>query len=137
MKKLLYVQFHYFNMDYWFGNFINDYILYKIIEGIIAILSMIIIYLGVQIALNWKFINKEIPTSNEIVSQKQGFNRSVLFIFIAGFFMIIHEFFEGVEKNTPDFVTYELFELIALSGLVLFLYEWHKILTKLRKSSGG
>lgn len=121
-------------MDYWFGNFINDYVLYKIIEGIIAILSMVVIYLGIHIALNWKFINKEIPDSDEIISQKQSFYRSTLFIFIAGFFMIIHEFFEGLEKEAPDFVTYELFELIALSGLVMFLYEWHKILMKVKKS---
>lgn len=120
-------------MDYWFGNLINDYFLYKIIEGIIAILSMVIIYLGIQIALNWKFLNKENPNSNEVISQTQSFNRSILFIFIAGFFMLIHEFLEGLEKEAPDFVTYELFELIALTGLVLFLLEWHKILTQLRK----
>lgn len=121
-------------MDYWLGNFINDYVLYKIIEGIIAVLSMIVIYLGIHIALNWKFINKEIPDSNEIISQKQSFYRSTLFIFIAGFFMIIHELFEGLEKEAPDYATYELLEMIALSGLVLFLYEWHKILLKLKKS---
>jgi len=121
-------------MDYWFGNLINEYILYKIIEGIIAILSMIIFYLGINIALNWKFINKEIPNSNELISQNQSFYRSTMFIFIAGFFMLVHEFFEGLEKDAPDFVTYELFELIALSGLVLFLYEWHKILLKLKKN---
>lgn len=120
-------------MDYWFGNLISDYLLYKIIEGIIAILSMIIIYLGIQIALNWKFLNKENPNSNEIISQTQSFNRSTLFIFIAGFFMLIHEFLEGLEKEAPDFVTYELLELVALTGLVLFLLEWHKILAQLRK----
>ncbi|NJD52448.1 MAG: hypothetical protein FIB07_06215 [Candidatus Methanoperedens sp.] len=120
-------------MDYWFGNLINDYVLYKIIEGIIAILSMIMIYLGIQIALNWKFLNKENPNSNEVISQKQSFNRSILFIFIAGFFMLIHEFLEGLEEEAPDFVTYELFELVAFTGLVLFLLEWHKILKKLRK----
>lgn len=121
-------------MDYWLGNFINDYVLYKIIEGIIAVLSMIVIYLGIHIALNWKFINKENPDSNEIISQKQSFYRSTLFIFIAGFFMIIHELFEGLEKEAPDYATYELLEMVALSGLVLFLYEWHKILLKLKKS---
>lgn len=121
-------------MDYWLGNFINDYVLYKIIEGIIAILSMTVIYLGIHIALNWKFINKEIPDSDEIISQKQSFFRSTLFIFIAGFFMIIHEFFEGLEKEAPDYATYELLELIALFGLVMFLYEWHKILLKLKKT---
>ena len=121
-------------MDYWFGNLINDYFLYKIIEGIIAILTMIVIYLGIQIALNWKFLNKENPNSNEVISQKQSFNRSTIFIFIAGFFMLIHEFLEGLEKEAPDYVTYELLELVALTGLVLFLLEWHKILMKLRKS---
>ena len=121
-------------MDYWFGNLISDYFLYKIIEGIIAILSMIVIYLGIHIALNWKFISREIPDSDEIISQKQSFYRSTLFIFIAGFFMIIHEFFEGLEKEAPDYATYELLELVALSGLVLFLYEWHKILLKLKKN---
>ncbi len=120
-------------MDYWFGNLISDYLLYKIIEGIIAILSMIIIYLGIQIALNWKFLNKENPNSNEIISQTQSFNRSTLFIFIAGFFMLIHEFLEGLEKEAPDYVTYELLELVAITGLVLFLLEWHKILKQLRK----
>lgn len=124
-------------MDYLLGNLINDYILYKIIEGLIAILSMIVIYLGIQIALNWKFINKEVRNSDEIISQEKIFNRSTVYIFIAGFFMVIHEFFEGLEKDAPDFVTYELFELIALSGLILFLYEWHKILVKLRKRNSG
>ncbi|VVB53438.1 Uncharacterised protein [uncultured archaeon] len=120
-------------MDYWFGNLISDYLLYKIIEGIIAILSMIIIYLGIQIALNWKFLHKENPSSNEVISQTQSFNRSTLFIFIAGFFMLIHEFLEGLEKEAPDYVTYELLELVAITGLVLFLLEWHKILKQLRK----
>ncbi|MDL5502139.1 MAG: hypothetical protein QSU88_02880, partial [Candidatus Methanoperedens sp.] len=107
--------------------------LYKIIEGIIAILSMIVIYLGIQIALNWKFLNEENPNPIEVISQTQSFNRSTLFIFIAGFFMLIHEFLEGLEKEALDFVTYELLELIAFTGLVLFLLEWYRILTKLRK----
>jgi len=44
--------------------------------------------------------------------------------------MLIHEFFKGLEKEAPDYVTYELFEQTALSGLVLFLKEWHKTLKK-------
>lgn len=115
-------------MDYWFGNLVNDYILYKIIEGIIAILSMITIYLGIQITLAWKSLRNK--TSDPVVSNKKSFIRSSIFIFIAGFFMLIHEFFEGLEKEAPDYVTYEFFELIALSGLVLFLNEWHNIFKK-------
>jgi hypothetical protein len=120
-------------MDYWLGNIINDYILYKIMEGLIALLSLIMIYFGIQIALTWKFLRKEAANSDEVISQ--SFNRSTIFIFIAGFFMIVHELFEGLEKDAPDFVTNELFELIALSGLVLFLYDFNKIL-KNRKKSG-
>ena len=120
-------------MDYWFGNIVNDSILYKIIEGIIAILSMITIYRGIQIALTWKLLKKKNSNPDDVISNKQSFNRSSIFIFIAGFFMLIHEFFEGLEKDSPDYVTYEFFELIALSGLVLFLNEWHKILKKMNK----
>ncbi len=121
-------------MDYLLGRLINDYILYKIIEGIIALLSMGVVYLGIQIALDWKFMHKEVRNSDDIIPYEKSFNRSTVYIFIAGFFMVIHEFFEGLEKDAPDFVTYELFELIALSGLILFLFEWHKILVKLKKT---
>ena len=120
-------------MDYLLGNLINDYILYKIIEGIIAILSMITIYRGIQIALAWKLLRKKTSDPDGVISNKESFNRSSIFIFIAGFFMLIHEFFEGLEKDSPDYVTYEFLELIALSGLVLFLNEWYNILKKMKK----
>jgi len=94
------------------------------------LLSMVIIYLGIQIALAWKFIQKERVKSDTILVQKDSFFRSSMYIFIAGFFIVIHELFEGLEKDAPDLVTYEVFELIAISGFVLFLYEWHKILIK-------
>jgi len=120
-------------MDQLLGSIIDDYTLYKMIEGMMIILSMIVIYLGIQIALAWKFIQKEEGKSDTIISQKDGFYRSSLYIFIAGFFILIHELFEGLEKNAPDFVTYEILELIAISGFVLFLYEWHKIFKKMKK----
>lgn len=53
-------------------------------------------------------LQKGIQSSKEIISQKASFYRSTVFIFIAGFFMVIHELFEGFEKDAPDFVTYEL-----------------------------
>ena len=120
-------------MDQLLGSIIDDYTLYKMIEGMMIILSMIVMYLGFQIALAWKFIQKEEGKSDTIISQKDGFYRSSLYIFIAGFFILIHELFEGLEKNAPDFVTYEILELIAISGFVLFLYEWHKIFKKMKK----
>ena len=121
-------------MDRLLGSIIDDYTLYRIIEGAIAILIMAAVYLGVQIALALKFIKKKEANSSEAISQRKSFNRSTVFIFIAGFFMLAHELLEGLEEDIADYTTYELLELIALIGLVLFLHEWHKTLKKLRKS---
>ncbi len=109
------------------GSMISDYTLYRIIEGIIAILALIMIYLGIQIALTWGNIKNQAANTKEIVLERNRFIASTFFIFIAGFFMLIHEYFEGIEKDI-DYVIYEIFEFIALLGLVLFFYEWYKIL---------
>lgn len=115
------------------GSVIDDHTLYEIIQGIIIILSMFTVYIGIHIGLTWKFITNLKGNSVDIISQKGSFIRSSIFITIAGFFMLSHEFFEGLEDLTPDATTYELFELIAFSGLVLFLIEWYKILNKIKK----
>jgi hypothetical protein len=117
-------------MDYWLGSIIEDYSLYRIIEGLIAIFTLVAVYLGIQIALTWRLLKKDETSSEELVSQRASFNRSTIFIFIAGFFMLVHEFFEGFEKESLDYVSYELLEMIALLGLVLFFYEWHKMMKK-------
>ncbi len=122
-------------MDYWLGGIISDYTLYRIIQGIIVILSLFTVYLGIQVALTWKFLKKEAVDLNEIVSQRGSFIRSSIFITITGIFMLSHEFFESLEGYSPDATTYEFFELVAFSGLVLFLYEWYKILNKLKRSA--
>jgi ABC-type transport system involved in cytochrome c biogenesis permease subunit len=122
-------------MDRLLGSIIDDYTLYRIIQSIIVILSMFTVYLGIQITLTWKFLKKDKGNSDEIISQKGSFIRSSIFIIITGFFMLSHEFFEGLEELAPDSTTYELFELIAFSGLVLFLYEWYKILNKIKKKT--
>ncbi|VVB92815.1 Uncharacterised protein [uncultured archaeon] len=121
-------------MDRLLGSIIDDYTLYKIIEGIIAILSLVMIYLGIQIALSWKSIRKERGNPDDLIGQRTSFFRSSIFIFIAGFFMVIHEFFEGLEKEAPDYTTYEFLELIALLGLVSFFYEWHRLLKNMKKN---
>ena len=120
-------------MDLLLGNIIDDYTLYRIIQSIIIILSMFIVYLGIQIALTWKFLKKDHGNPEEIISQKGSFIRSSIFIIITGFFMLSHEFFESLEEVEPDSTTYEFFELIALSGLVLFLFDWNKIMTKKKR----
>jgi ABC-type transport system involved in cytochrome c biogenesis permease subunit len=120
-------------MDNLLGSIIDDYILYRIIQGIIIILCMFTVYIGIHIALTWKFITKFQGNPVDIISQKGSFIRSSIFIIITGFFMLSHEFFEGLEELTPDSTTYELFELIAFLGLVLFLCEWYKILNNIKK----
>jgi len=112
-------------MDRILGSIIDDYTLYKIIEAIIAILLMIIVYLGIQICMVWKFMKR----SDDIVS-KTSFIRNAIFIFMTGFFMMIHELFEGLEKDAPDYTTYEFFELLALIGLASFFYEWYRLLKR-------
>lgn len=120
-------------MDELLGGLIDDYTLYRIIQAAIVILSMFTVYLGIQIALTWKFLKKDNWSSDEIISQKGSFIRSSIFITITGFFMLFHEFFEGLGEMEPDSTTYELFELIGFTGLVLFLYEWYKILTRIKR----
>jgi hypothetical protein len=120
-------------MDNLLGSIIDDYTLYRIIQGIIVILSMFTVYISIHIALTWKFITKFQGNSVDIISQKGSFIRSSIFITITGIFMLSHEFLEGLEELTPDSTTYELFELIAFSGLVLFLYEWYIILNNMKK----
>jgi cytochrome bd-type quinol oxidase subunit 2 len=120
-------------MDKLLGNIIDDYTLYRIIQAIITILILVAVYLSIQITLALKFTKKSATDSKGAISQRKSFNRSTIFILIAGIFMLLHEFLEGFEKNVADYTTYELLELIALLGLVLFLYEWNKTLKKLKK----
>jgi len=113
-------------MDRLLGSIIDDYTLYRIIEISIGILILAAVYLGVHITLTLKFSKN--AGSDGSISRRKSFIKSSIFIFIAGFFMLIHEFLEGLKKDAPDYTTYEFFELIALLGLVLFLCEWRKIL---------
>ncbi len=120
-------------MDRLLGSIIDDYTLFRIIQGIIIIFILVAVYLGIQITLTWNFLKKEEVGSDEIISNKDSFYKNTLFIFIAGFFMLIHEFLEGLGENAPDSTTYEFFEMMALLGLVLFMNEWRKILRKLKR----
>jgi hypothetical protein len=121
-------------MDRLLGSIIDDYTLYRIIQAIITILILIAVYLSIQITLALKFTKKSATDSNGVISQIKSFNKNTIFIMIAGLFMFLHEFLEGFEKDVADYTTYELLELIALLGLVLFLYDWNKTLKKLKKS---
>jgi len=119
-------------MDRLLGSIIDDYTLYKIIEGLIAIVIMVASYFGIQIALALKFVKKEGENKNKLIAQASSY-RSTIFILIGAASMLVHEFLEGLEKDAADYTTYEMLELVALLGLVLFLHEWHKTLKKMKK----
>jgi hypothetical protein len=119
-------------MDSLLGNVIDDYNLFRIIQGMIIIFILFAVYLAVQITLTWKFLEKGDVNSDEIISNKGSFYRNIIFIFIAGFFMLLHVFFGSFGKNVDD-TTYEFFEFMALLGLILFMFEWYKILKKLKR----
>ncbi len=120
-------------MDRLLGGIIDDYTLFRVIEGTIIILILVAVYLGIQITLTWRFLKKEEVDPDDIILNKGIFYRNTIFIFLAGFFMLIHEFLEGLGVNAPDYTTYEFFELMGFLGLVLFMNEWRKILRKLKK----
>ena len=44
-------------MDKLLGSIIDDYTLYRVIEGIITILILAAVYLGIQVILMWKTLN--------------------------------------------------------------------------------
>ena len=119
-------------MDKLIGSLIDDLSLFRIIQTIIFILILFAVYLAVQITLIWTFLKKGCTNSDDIISNKGSFLRNTIFIFIAGFFMLLHEIFEGFGENADD-TTYEFFELVALLGLVLFMFEWYRILRKLKR----
>jgi hypothetical protein len=120
-------------MDKLLGNIIDDFVFYRVIQGIIIIFTLVAVYLGVQIIMLWRSLNNAETNPDKVISNKSSFIKSCVFIFIAGFFMLIHNFLESLGKNEPDFATYESFELIALLGLILFLNEWYKILKTFKK----
>lgn len=119
-------------MDRLLGSVIDDYNLFRIFQAIIIILILFTVYLAVQITMTWKFLKKGDANPEEIISNKGSFLRNTIFIFIAGFFMLLHEFLEVFGENVDD-TTYEFFELMALLGLSLFMFEWYKILKKLKR----
>ena len=92
-------------MDKLLGNIIDDYSLFRIIEGIITIFILVSVYLGIQIILTWKLLNTTETNHEKVISNKTSFIRSSIFIFIAGFFMLIHIFLEGLNEYTPDATT--------------------------------
>ncbi len=117
-------------MDYLLGSVINDYNLYKIFEGAIIIFSLLNIFLFIHIVLVWK----QMKTANitEVISPRDSIILSIIFIAATAVFMLLHELLEGFEQL--DATSFEFLELMAALGLVMFFYEWYKIMGKQKKA---
>jgi len=100
---------------------VNEYFEYT--DSIIFALYLIFIFLAVQIWLIWKDIDK-----NELrlkILDGFFFKKNCVFVFSLSLFFIVPEFIK--EMNIPFIL--ELFNIVALTTLVLFTYEWYKLLS--------
>ena len=70
---------------------------------------------------------------SEMEVHEKGWRRDVKNQFHEKCYIYIHgRLLEGLEENAPDFTTYEFLELLALTGLALFFYEWLRVLKSIR-----
>lgn len=100
---------------------VNEYFID--IHSIIASLYLIFIFLAVQIWFLWKDVDK-----NELklkILDGFFFKKNCVFVFFLSLYFIVPEFIK--EMNIPYLL--ELFNIVALTALVLFTYEWHKLLS--------
>lgn len=97
--------------------------LFRYTDSIIFALYLIFIFLAVQIWFIWKDID-----ANELklkILDGFFFKKNCVFVFSLGLFLIVPEFIN--EMNFPSIL--EFFNIVALTTLVLFTYEWHKLLS--------
>lgn len=100
---------------------VNEYFNYT--DSILFSLYLIFIFLSVQIWFIWKDIDK-----NELrlkIMDGFFFKKNCVFVFSLSLFFIVPEFIK--EMNIPYIL--ELFNIAVLVTLVLFTYEWHKLLS--------
>jgi hypothetical protein len=100
---------------------VND--LFRYTDSIIFALYLIFIFLAVQIWFIWNDIDK-----NELklkIMDGFFFKKNCVFMFSLSLFFIVPEFIN--EMNIPYIM--ELFNIVALTTLVLFTYEWHNLLS--------
>lgn len=105
----------------------NGYDIYRYIEFIIFSSYLVFIFLSIQIWFLWKDIDKT-ELKSKIFSES-FIKKSYAYVFISVMFFVIHEFLEGTIM--PNATVYlEFFEMLALISLVLFAYEYYRILKK-------
>ncbi len=97
---------------------------YVYIEPFIAMLYLVFIYLSIQIWLLWKDIDMSELDQKSFINDS-FFARSCIYVYCLLMFFFINGFFKGTA--VPD-IYFKTFEVLALSGLVLFTYDWYSVL---------
>jgi len=103
-------------------NYINTFSIYM--ESLIFALYLILIFLCIQIWFLWKDIDKNELKIKPFFSDS-FFTRNCIYVFSFSIFFIIHGFPDEV---TIPGVYLKTLEMLALIGLVLFVYEWYSML---------
>lgn len=104
----------------------DGYTLYKYIEFAIFILYLFYIYLLIQIWFLWKDIDEKEINLKPLLTGT-FFKRNFIYVLLISFFLMIHEFLEGI--TIPDaHIYFEFFEMLALIALVSLIFEWYRVL---------
>lgn len=101
----------------------NEFTLYKYMEFFIFALYLIFIFLLIQIWFLWKDVDKNEVVLKTFVNES-FFKKSFIYVFLFSGFFMVHEFIEGL--NVPNTMVYfEIFEMMGVITLVLFVYNWN------------
>lgn len=100
-------------------------------EFFIFSIYLIFIYLLVQIWFLWKDIEKT-DLFLKSLANESFFRKNCINVFLFSSFFIIHEFLEGL-KIPNSMIYFEFIEMMAIVTLLLFVYNWYKVLKPFAK----
>ncbi|MBU4222062.1 MAG: hypothetical protein KKD46_01295 [Euryarchaeota archaeon] len=100
----------------------TNYYIYA--EPFIVSLYLVFIFLSIQIWFLWKDIDKSELNMKSFLTDS-FFTRNCMYVYCFSVFFMVHGFFFGT--TVPD-VYFKALEVLTLSGLVLFTYDWYSVL---------
>lgn len=100
----------------------SEYYIYA--EPFIVMLYLIFIFLSVQIWFLWKDIDMSELNIKPFMNDS-FFIRNCIYVYCFSMFFLIHGFFYG---NGVLGMYFKALEVLTLSGLVLFTYDWYSVL---------
>ncbi len=104
----------------------DEYALYTAMEYVIFGSYLVFVFLSVQIWFLWKDMDKKDATFEHLVTDGT-FKKSFFYVSALSLFFFMHEFLEGMGMQNI-MLYFEMLEMLGFICLVLFAYEWYKIL---------